>query len=118
MSLRQMVLFKLLIIDTPWDMIDIGSLGDLDLDENRLPSLDHEIVDTGSKGSEFFDQIMNDPTFFEDLEFISDDEDKLAGHVKSVGDTAKKSRKRIHEITERSDLPLHDGIYLYIISRA
>ena len=114
-----MVLFKLLIIDTPWDMIDIGSLGDLDLDEQRLPSLDHENVDTGSKGGEFFDRTMNDRTFFEDLEIMSDNEDKFAGHVKSVGDSARKTRKRsVYQNTESSDLPLHDGIYLYIISRA
>ena len=110
-----MVLFKLLIIDTPWDMIDIGSLGDLDLDEQRLPSLDNE---NGSKGGEFFDQTMNDRTFFEDLEIMSDNEDKLAEVVDSVWDSARKSRKRpINDIEQSYNLPLQDGIYLYLISR-
>jgi hypothetical protein len=67
--------------------------------------------------SAFFDEIMNDRTSLEGLEFLSDHEGDLNEPVEPAKDSARKARKRtIHVSEEIPDLPLENGI-LFLLSR-
>ena len=96
-------------------MNDLGFLDDFDWDEQHHSFQDHERGgDTGSVGSDFFDEIMNDRTSLEGLEFIFDNDEESLEPAK---DSASKTRKRtIDDVEEGPILPLRDGIlFLYNI---
>jgi len=106
-----MVLYKLLIIAMAWDLTDQhGSLGGLNGNDKD--------GDSRPNGSEFVEGQMNHGTSGDELQYMSDSKDKFAEVVDSVWDLARKSRKRpINDIEQSYNLPLQDGIYLYLISR-
>ena len=93
-------------------MNDLGFLDDFDLDEQHPSFQDHERgEDTGSVGSDFFDEIMNDRTSLEGLEFIFDNDEESHEPAK---DSASKTRKRtIDDIQEGPVLPLKEGILIF-----
>ena len=95
------------------DVNDLGFLDDFDWDEQHHSIQDHERgEDTGSVGSDFFDEIMNDRTSLEGLEFIFDNDEESHEPAK---DSPSKTRKRtIDDIQEGSVLPLKDGILIFI----
>ena len=83
----------------------------------RNVSQPDESEDAGSVGSAFFDEIMNDRTSLEGLEFLSDQEGDLNEHVEPAKDSARKARKRTIHVSEGiPDLPLEDGI-LFLVNR-
>jgi hypothetical protein len=95
----------------------LGFLDDFDWDEQHHSFQDLERgKDTGSSvGSDFFDEIMNDRTSLEGLTSMSDNQEETHEHVELAKDSARKPRKRtIDDIQEGSDLPLKDGILIFI----
>jgi hypothetical protein len=100
-----------------WEITDHDrSQGGFNWNKQHHSSLSDESEDAGSVGSAFFDEIMNDRTFLEGLEFMPGTVG-LDKHVERAKDSSRKARKRtIHDSEEIPDLPLEDGI-LYLLNR-
>ena len=97
-------------------MNDLSFLDDFDWDEQHHSIQDHERgEDTGSVGSDFFDETMNDRTSLEGLTSMSDNQEETHEHVELAKDSASKTRKRtIDDVEEGPVLPLKEGILIFI----
>jgi hypothetical protein len=64
-------------------------------------------------------KVQKDNPVVDKLEFMSANKEAFVEVVDSFGDSARKSRKRpINDIEQSHNLPLQDGINIYLISRA
>jgi hypothetical protein len=83
--------------------MDLGSLGDGNMDEQHLSSLPDEIRDVGYPGNTFFDGIINVPSDKSNMPYNSGDESSMSDNGSNL--------KRTTDDSEESDAQLlKDGI--------
>jgi hypothetical protein len=95
------------------DMIDVGSLGDISLNEQYLSLLqDDSFID-----SNFFDLQVNNGPSLEESELTTGNGEGIQGKMEPAGDSVSLTRKRkIDDVNKSPDLRLKKSI-LFIFNR-